>query len=244
MLVRISSASLVQVNGHGWWFQPSMKAPIAEMSSLTEAKLPRRMAWRVMIEKKHSTRFGHEQLVGTTHAIAVQGLGAATAAIAKEAGVSNGSLFVYFDTKATLLNELYVVLKSEMGAAAVDGLPVESDVREQVLHMWNQWLRWATSFPEKRRALAQLEVSDDITAESRQIVSSAFSAIAALLEQSRVNGPMREAPLGFVLELTSAIADATSDAMIREPDRAETNARIAFDAVWRMLAWPSIPTSD
>ena len=175
---------------------------------------------------------------------AVQGLGAATAAIAKEAGVSNGSLFVYFDTKATLLNELYVVLKSEMGAAAVDGLPVGSDVREQVLHMWNQWLRWATSFPEKRRALAQLEVSDDITAESRQIVSSAFSAIAALLEQSRVSGPMREAPLGFVLELTSAIADATSDAMIREPDRAETNARIAFDAVWRMLAWPSIPTTD
>jgi AcrR family transcriptional regulator len=175
-------------------------------------------------------------LSAATDVVAAQGLGAATAAIAKQAGVSNGSLFVYFDTKATLLNELYVALKTEMGAAAVDSLPLESDAREQVLHMWNQWLSWATSFPAKRRTLAQLEVSDDITAESHQTVSTAFGGIADLLERSRVNGPMRDTPLGFVLALTSAIADATADAMIREPDRADTTGRIAFDAVWRMLA--------
>jgi hypothetical protein len=64
-------------------------------------------------------------------------------------------------------------------------------------------------------------------------VSSAFSGIADLLERSRVNGPMREAPVGFALALTSAIADATIDAMIREPGRAETNGQIAFDAIWR-----------
>jgi AcrR family transcriptional regulator len=175
-------------------------------------------------------------LSAATQVIAAQGLGAATATIAKHAGVSNGSLFLYFDTKATLLNELYVALKTEMGAAAVDGLPVESDPREQVLHMWNQWLRWATSFPEKRRTLAQLDVSDDITAESHRTVSTALNGIADLLERSRVNGPMREAPLGFVLTLTSAVADATIDAMIRDPDQAEINGRIAFEAIWRMLA--------
>jgi AcrR family transcriptional regulator len=188
------------------------------------------------MSRPRSTDRRNAILSGATRAIAMHGLGAATAAIAKEAGVSNGSLFVYFDTKAALLNDLYVALKSDMCAAAVDGLPAERDAREQVHHMWNQWLRWATSFPDKRRALAQLEVSDDITADSRQIVHSAFGAIADLLERSRVNGPMREAPLGFVLALTSAVADATSDQMIREPDRAGTHARIAFDAVWRMLA--------
>lgn len=175
-------------------------------------------------------------LSAATHVIAAQGLGAATATIARQAGVSNGSLFLYFDTKATLLNELYVALKTEMGAAAVDGLPVRSEPREQVLHMWTRWLRWATSFPEKRRTLAQLDVSDDITAESHKTVSSALRGIADLLERSRVDGPMREAPLGFVLTLTSAVADATIDAMIRDPDQAEVNGRIAFEAIWRMLA--------
>ena len=182
-------------------------------------------------------------LSAATRVIAAQGLGAPTAAIAKDAGVSNGSLFVYFGTKAVLLNELYVTLKKEMGAVAVAGLPVESDVREQVLHMWNQWLRWATSCPEKRRALARLQVADDITADSHRAVSSAFSGIADLLERSRASGPMRDAPLGFVLTLTTAIADAAIDAIIREPAEAEARGSVAFEAMWRVLAGLSLPAS-
>lgn len=183
-------------------------------------------------------------LSAATRVIASQGLGgAATATIAKEAGVSNGSLFVYFDTKAMLINELYVGLKTEMGKAAIAGLPAESEPRAQVLHMWTHWLRWAATHPEKRRALAQLEVADDITAESHQTVSVAFTGIAELLERSRANGPMQDASLGFVLTLTTAIADATMDAMIREPADAETHSRVAFDAIWRVLAGASQPAA-
>src|ERR1700677_2811947 len=90
------------------------------------------------------------------HVIASQGWGAATATIAKEAGVSNGSLFTYFQTKADLFNQLYIELKTEMASAALDGLPTEGDTREQMLHLWTGWLRWATSCPEKRRTLAHL----------------------------------------------------------------------------------------
>ncbi len=175
--------------------------------------------------------------------IASQGLAAPTAAIAKEAGVSNGSLFVYFDTKAALLNELYVALKTEMAAAATAGLDAGGDPREQVRHMWTQWLRWATSNPEKRRALAQLEVADDITADSHRTVRAAFRGIADLLERSRASGPMRDAPLGFVLALTNAIADTTIDAVIREPAEAEVLSSVAFDAIWRVLAGPTVPAT-
>jgi AcrR family transcriptional regulator len=182
-------------------------------------------------------------LSAATRVIASQGLGAATATIAKEAGVSNGSLFVYFGTKAALLNELYVALKTEMTAAAIAGLPAEGEPREQVFHMWTQWLSWATTNPEKRRALAQLDVADDITADSHRTVRSAFRGIADLLDRSRADGPMRDAPLGFTLSLTSAIADATIDAMIREPAEAEARSRVAFEAMWRVLAGSSIPAT-
>jgi hypothetical protein len=64
MLARISSASLVQAKGRGWSFQWSMKAPMVATSPLTEVKEPRRMAWRVITEKKHSTRLIHEHPVG------------------------------------------------------------------------------------------------------------------------------------------------------------------------------------
>ena len=87
--------------------------------------------------------------------IAADGLGAATATIAKEAGVSNGSLFTYFETKADLLNRLYVELKTEMAAVGLVGLPNRSGIRKQAQYMWSHLLHWGTSFPEKRRVIAQ-----------------------------------------------------------------------------------------
>src|SRR5690242_18723843 len=84
-----------------------------------------------------------------TRTIAAQGLAAPTAAIAKEAGISNGSLFNYFSTKADLLNQLYIEIKMEMGSAAMLGLPIETDPRAQLLQLWRNWLRWAAAYPEK-----------------------------------------------------------------------------------------------
>lgn len=180
-------------------------------------------------------------LTAATHVIAAQGLGAATATIAKQAGVSNGSLFGYFETKTALLNELYIALKTEMGAAAIADLPAANEPREQVRHIWTRWLRWATANPDKRRTLAQLDVSDDITADSHKTVHTALSGIAELLERSRATGPMRDAPLGFVLTMASAIADVAIDAMIREPADAEARGANAFDAIWLVLAGAEVP---
>lgn len=178
-----------------------------------------------------------------TCVIASQGLAASTAAIAKEAGVSNGSLFVYFDTKAILLNELYVLLKTEMATAAIATLPAESGPREQLAHMWSQWLSWATTNPDKRRTLAQLQVADEITPESHETAGAAAFGMGKLLARCRANGPLSDAPLRFVLALTTAIADATIDAVLHEPARAEAHSKDAFDAMWRVLAGSSIPVT-
>jgi AcrR family transcriptional regulator len=175
-------------------------------------------------------------LAAATRVVGSQGLGAATAAIAKESGVSNGSLFVYFDTKVTLFNELYVTLKTEMADAASADLPSRENPREQVHHLWNQWLRWATSNPDKRRVLAQLDVADEISHESHQLVSAAQSGTASLIERCRVDGPMAEVPLHFVMVLIVSMADATMDAIIGAPEQSQTLSEIAFEAVWRVLA--------
>ena len=177
-----------------------------------------------------------------TRVIAGQGLGATTAAMAKEAGVSNGSLFTYFDTKADLFNQLYLELKTEMATAAgagldeADGLPGGSDLRAQLWRMWSGWLRWATACPDKRRTLAQLDVSDEITPATHRAASEAMAGVAALLERSRENGAMRDSPLPFVLALANSLAEATIDFVIDDPGHADARSRAAFDALWRMIA--------
>jgi AcrR family transcriptional regulator len=175
-------------------------------------------------------------MAAAVRVMAAQGLSASTALIAKEAGVSNGSLFTYFETKADLLNLLYIELKTEMAAAALDGLPAKGDTRRRMLSIWSHWLHWATSSPEKRRALAHLSVSDEITAESRQAAHRTMAGVVDLLERSRANGPMRDAPLGFVVALMSAMAEATIDFMLHDPAGADDHSLAGFDAMWRMLA--------
>src|ERR1700723_2195976 len=104
-------------------------------------------------------------LEAATRVIVTQGLSAPTAGIAKEAGVANGSLFTYFETKKDLFNALYLELKDEVASAAMKGLPGDADIRKQFFHVWKNWTNWAIAYPEKRRALAQLGVSDEITPE-------------------------------------------------------------------------------
>jgi hypothetical protein len=66
-----------------------------------------------------------------------------------------------------------------------------------------QWLRpidWISCCPlDKRWTLAQLGVSDAISADSHQAGSGAFAGIAKLLERSCAKGPMRNAPIGLIL---------------------------------------------
>ena len=170
-----------------------------------------------------------------TRVIVAQGLSAPTATIALEAGISNGSLFTYFQTKTDLFNQLYLELKAGMAAAALGGLPAKAGLRGQMFHLWSNWMDWAMSNPEKRRALAQLDVSDEITPATRAAAHKSMAGIAELLERSRASGPMREAPKGFVVAIMNSMAEATMDFMIRDPAKADKHCKVGFDAVWRVV---------
>jgi AcrR family transcriptional regulator len=164
--------------------------------------------------------------------IAAQGLSAPTALIAREAGVSNGSLFTYFDTKADLLNSLYLQLKTEMAATALKGFPAGNDLRKQLFHAWSNWTGESVS---KRRALAQLHVSDEITPATRAAAHQAMAGVADLLDRVRANGPLRNAPMGFVAAIMNSMAEATMDFMIHDPTNAKKHCKLGFDALWRAI---------
>jgi AcrR family transcriptional regulator len=174
-------------------------------------------------------------LGAATRVIVAEGLSAPTMGIAKEAGIANGSLFTYFETKTELFNQLYFELKTEMATAATKNIPEGADLREQFFRVWRNWTNWAVSFPEKRRALAQLSVSAEITPETRAAAHKTMARIGELLERSRARGPMSKAPMGFVVLLMSSVAEATMDFMTQDPKNAKKHCKTGFDAVWRIV---------
>jgi hypothetical protein len=95
---------------------------------------------------------------------------------------------------------------------------------------------WAVSSPEKRSALMQLGVSDQITPASRAAAHEIMAGIAELLERIRAGGPMRDAPMGFVVAMMNSLADATIDFMIHDPANANKHCKVGFDVLWRVIA--------
>ena len=175
-------------------------------------------------------------LVAATKEIADRGLNASTAMIAQSADISNGSLFTYFETKTDLFNQLYLELKSQMASAAQDGLGAQTEPRERLSLAWSNWVTWAASHPHKRRALAQLTASGEITPTSRDTANRGMASIGELVERIRLNGSLRDAPISFVASLMNALADSTTESMILDPANAKTLCRLGFDALWRVLS--------
>jgi AcrR family transcriptional regulator len=164
-----------------------------------------------------------------------QGLGAATAKIAAEAGVSNGSLFTYFPTKADLLNGLYLEIKSDMAGELMQGLPNDGPFQDRLRHAWGNWMDWASADPARRHAMAQLMVSDEISAATRANADSIAAPLGAFLDEIRTGGPLRDMPIGLAVRLVDGVVTATMDAVLAEPAKAPALRAAGFDAFWRLV---------
>lgn len=167
--------------------------------------------------------------------IAELGLGASTAEIARRAGVPHGSIFTYFDTKADLLNAVYLDLKSELTQVVLADMPATGDMGARLRHLWTTWTHWGAANPTRRRALAQLSVSDQITEASRLSAYEEAAECVQLIREASARGALKDAPVPYVGALVEAMTTTTIDFMIREPARADDICTSGFEAVWRAL---------
>src|ERR1700726_2789030 len=160
-------------------------------------------------------------LEAATEAVAVLGVSAPTAKIAKGAGVAEGTLFTYFANKDELLNRLYLELKMDLRDAVIAGYPAGKSLMDRSRHFWDRYIGWGSAHPLKRRAMRQLAVSDRITEETKKLSGDAFGEVTGMMRHWAAGGAMPRQPPAFVSAIMSAIADTTMDFIAREPARAK-----------------------
>ncbi|MDB5527293.1 MAG: transcriptional regulator, TetR family [Devosia sp.] len=175
-------------------------------------------------------------LAAATALIAEQGLGAATSEIAKKAGVPHGSVFTYFETKAELLNVLYLELTTELTDTVTAVMSIEDDTRAQFHRLWTGWTQWGVINPSKRRVQAQLNVSDQVSEQSRKSAYDYAEPVFELIRRASARGALRNAPIDFVGALVEALVVATTDSIIRDPERADEYSEAGFEAAWQALS--------
>jgi AcrR family transcriptional regulator len=175
-------------------------------------------------------------LEAATEVVAMLGVSAPTAKIAKGAGVAEGTLFTYFANKDELLNRLYLELKMGLRDAVITGYPAGKSLIERMRHVWVRYVGWGSAHPLKRRAMRQLAVSDRITEETKKLLGDAFGDVNDMMRECASGGAMRHQPPSFVSAIMSAIADTTMDFIAREPEHAKRYTKAGFDAFWNAIA--------
>lgn len=102
-------------------------------------------------------------------AFAQSGIAASTSAIARSAGVAEGTLFRYFATKDELLNELYLAIKLRLVRMMIAGLdPDEKRPKENARNIWNSYIDWGVRNPMEHKAIRRMALSERITDETRR----------------------------------------------------------------------------
>ena len=188
------------------------------------------MARPLSIDKRNAI------LAAAAEAVASLGTSAPTAKIAAMAGIAEGTLFSYFETKDLLLNELYIAIKSEMAATILTTLRPQDGPSDRWRELWNRYIDWGADHPVKRKAVRQLAVSDRITRESLKSAENAIREVSTLLDESLRSGELRDQSREFLLSTMEALAEMTLNFVAREPKRREHYKRAGFETLWNAIS--------
>jgi AcrR family transcriptional regulator len=177
-------------------------------------------------------------LDAATRVFAERGLSAApTSEISKRAGVAEGTLFTYFETKDDLINALYRSIKLELADAMMSGFPRKKNVRTRLRHVWDRYVYWGATNPEQRKVLAQLQVSGILSKESIVAGGAPFMEMQNTIRDAIDQHILRvDVPIEMISKMMAAVAEASVDLIALKPALANKYRSSGFEVYWAGIA--------
>ena len=178
----------------------------------------------------------HDPSVILTAAMSVffeEGIGVSTGRIASAAGVPNGTLFHYFATKQTLIDALYVSIKSDL-ARTVGELDPSAPLKQRMRQAWDRWLAWARANPQAHAVGNLLHDSELVSAEAVAAGYAVAGAPIDLMVEAHQAGLLVALPIPY---LAALIPHHIDEAVASDLD--DDQAAAAFDVLWRGMTIPS-----
>ena len=175
-------------------------------------------------------------LSAAAQVFAERGLGATTSAVSSAAGIAEGTLFTYFNTKDELTNALYCDLKLQLADAMMSHFPRKASVRNRLLHVWKSYVDWGLSNPAEQKALKQLEVWSGLTEQSKAAGFGPFAEIRTMTQAAADQRLFQDVPEQFIAASMSALAEMTMDLVRRDPAREEIYRTSGFNMFWAGIA--------
>ncbi|MBI3149942.1 MAG: TetR/AcrR family transcriptional regulator [Betaproteobacteria bacterium] len=161
--------------------------------------------------------------------------------VRQAAGVSNGSLYHHFPTRAHLAGALYLETLRDFHAALLKPLAADPDAEAGVRGLVRGYLRWVVAHPERARLLhrlrrnGELEGMEGVWAAPNEV---AYAALGAWIGRKVAAGGMRRLPFAVWMALVFSPAYAlTPQWVAQDAPTVPPAVRAALeDAAWHAVA--------
>lgn len=153
--------------------------------------------------------------------------------VAKQAGVSAGIIYHYFENKDDLIDELYRAVKSDFGVAISAGYDEQLPLREQFRRVWINAMRYFMQHPKETVFMEQYAKSPYHRAEIEAEVLVHYLPIIQFVERARREQIIKDLPDQMLYTLTfeviSMLAQKHVDGQLEITDALIEQA---VDACW------------
>jgi AcrR family transcriptional regulator len=115
--------------------------------------------------------------------------------IASAANVSPATIYVYFENKEDMLNQLYLMAKRESSEAMLAGVEEDMPVEIAFKLIWDNFCRYMLEHPVKFAFTEQFANSPLVNRVSKEESMAYYQPMVALFERGKQQGIFKDIPL-------------------------------------------------
>lgn len=161
--------------------------------------------------------------------------------VRRQAGVSNGSLYHHFPSKAHLAGALYLHTLRDFHAALLQPLARDPAAEPGVRGLVRAYLRWIVAHPDRARLLHRLRRSGELDGMEGAWIDpnrKAYATLRSWMEKQVAAGGMRHLPFSVWMALVFSPAYALTPQWVgaAQPSVAPAVRRALEEAAWRAVA--------
>jgi len=158
------------------------------------------------------------------------------AKIAKIAGVSAGTIYLYFDNKQDLIDNLYLETKSSFTKAAFKDYDPESSVKQGFEQIWRNMIAYKMNHVQEALFLAQCDNTPVITEKVREKGLEHLQPLLELWKMGREQGILQDtSPYLFyayaIYPISFFVAVKDRDELHLSEDMVQQSFEMAWNAI-------------
>lgn len=162
--------------------------------------------------------------------------GAPTSKIARNAGVSNGTLFHYFKTKDELVVELYIRLKDELNSFLAPRIPDNESIKNRFKNTFIFVIQWALENREKFYYIQQIYFTPHIAMIPESVQVEQTRMHVKLIEEALASRIIKNLPAELIKTLFSSHFTGVYNYVQTLPENKMKPAiDTGFELFWEMI---------